>query len=155
MKKKVYVISLILLIFDILSKIIIKNSLNLYESIKIIPNFFYITYVRNTGCAFSILEGKQYLLIILTLIVFFYLIYYFFKDKLNNYKVIYYSLLFSGILGNLFDRVFYNYVVDFLDFKIFGYSYPVFNFADSFIVIGVILIIIELIRKDLYGNRCK
>lgn len=153
MKKKVYLFSFILLIIDIISKLVIKNLLNLYESIKVIPNFFYLTYVKNEGAAFSILEGKQTILIILAICILIYLFNYLKKEKLDNYKVIYYSLLISGIFGNLIDRIVYNSVIDFLDFKIFGYDYPIFNLADTFIVVGVILIIIEIIRKDLYEFR--
>ena len=76
------------------------------------------------------------------------------KDKLNNYKVIYYSLLIGGILGNILDRIIYKGVIDFLDFKIFGYDYPIFNLADSFIVISVILMIIEIIRGR-HGNKSR
>ena len=56
-------------------------------------------------------------------------------------------MLIGGILGNLIDRIFRGYVVDFLDFKIFGYDYPVFNFADIFITISIIFIIIDIIRR--------
>ena len=146
MKKKVIILSIVVLMVDIISKLIIKTNLNLYESIKIIPNFFNITYVMNDGAAFSILRGNQILLSILGILVIIVLGYYINKDKLNNYKVIYYSLLIGGILGNILDRLIYNGVIDFLDFKIFGYDYPIFNLADSFIVISVILIIIEIIR---------
>lgn len=155
MKKKLCLFSLILLLIDILSKIIIKTKLSLYESIIVIPNFFSLTYVKNTGAAFSILEGRRFLLILLSILILIYLFNNLLKDKLNNYKIVYYSLLISGILGNLIDRIIYNSVIDFLDFKIFNHNYPIFNLADTFIVIGVILIIIEIIRKDLYENRSK
>ena len=155
MKKKICIFSLLFFIIDIVSKTIIKTSFSLYESIQVIPNFFNLTYVMNEGAAFSILSGKQILLIILAIILLIFLGYYINKEELNNYKVIYYSLLIGGIVGNLFDRIIYNSVIDFLDFKIFGYDYPIFNLADSFIVIGVILIIIEVIRKDFYENRSK
>lgn len=153
MKKKVYIFSCITLIIDIISKLVIKNIFNLYQSLEVIPNFFYLTYVKNTGAAFSILSGKQLFLIILGISLLIILLKYLEKEKLNNYKVIYYSLLIGGILGNLIDRIIYNGVIDFLDFKIFGYDYPIFNLADTFIVISVILIIVEIIRKDYYENR--
>ena len=154
MKKKVIILSIVVLMIDIISKFIIKTNLNLYESIKIIPNFFNITYVMNDGAAFSILRGNQILLSILGIFIIIFLGYYINKDKLNNYKVIYYSLLIGGILGNILDRLIYNGVIDFLDFKIFNYDYPIFNLADSFIVISVILIIIEIIRGK-YGNKSR
>lgn len=155
MKKKIFIFSLIFFIIDIISKTIIKSTMNLSSSIMVIPNFFNITYVINDGAAFSILRGELLLLIIIGVILFLMILYYIKKDKLNNYKVFYYSLLIGGLFGNLFDRIVYNGVIDFLDFKLFGYDYPIFNLADTFIVIGVILIIIESFRKDLYGNNSK
>ena len=152
MKKKVYILSLIFLLVDFTSKLIIKNTLSLRESIQVIPNFFNLTYVINDGAAFSILEGKQLFLIILAMVLVIYLLFSLQKEKLTNYKVIYYSLLIGGILGNLLDRIIYNGVIDFFDFKIFNYNAPIFNLADTFIVISVILIIIEGLRKDKYGN---
>ena len=156
MKKKILIISLVLFIIDILIKILVKTNLNVFETITLIPNFFNITYVINDGAAFSILEGKQLFLSILAIVVLGLLIYYLFKEKLNNYKVIYYSLIIAGILGNLFDRIVYHGVIDYFDFKLFNYDAPIFNLADSFIVIGVGLIIIEVIRKELLnGNKSR
>ena len=153
MKRKIYILSLILLTIDIISKIIIQNKMVLNSSIIIIKNFFNITYVRNTGAAFSILSGKQYFLIIFGLVILIGVIYYLQKEKLNKYKVIYYSLIIGGIIGNLIDRIIYNSVIDFLDFKIFNYDMPIFNLADTFICIGVILVILESLKGGLNGNK--
>ena len=98
------------------------------------------------------LSGNQLFLIFISILVLGGLFYYLKKEKLTNLKIIYYSLLIGGILGNLFDRIVYNSVIDFLDFKIFNYDAPVFNLADTFIVIGVLLIIIENIG-GLNGNK--
>ena len=59
-----------------------------------------------------------------------------------------FGLLFGGIIGNLIDRIFYGYVIDFLDFTIFGYDFPVFNFADICIVSGIFLLIIAICKKE-------
>ena len=155
MKKRIFIYSSILLIIDIVVKLIIKNTMLLYESVSIIPNFFNITYVKNSGAAFSILQGKQIFLIILACIVIISILYYLNKDKLNNIKNIYYSLLLSGIFGNLLDRIIYNGVIDYLDFKIFSYDFPIFNLADIFIFLGVFLVILEGIIGDKNGNRSK
>ena len=153
MKKKIFISSFIFLIVDILSKVIIRNTLTLNESIPLIPNFFNLTYVINSGAAFSILEGKQLFLIILSIFVLGFLIYYIRKEKVTIFQVFYYSLLISGILGNLLDRIIYNGVIDFFSFQLFSYNAPIFNIADTYIVIGVGLIFIELIRKEIYGNK--
>ena len=149
MKKKVYILSIIFLLIDIFTKQLVKNTLNLYDSIPIIPNFFSITYVINDGAAFSILKGELWLFIILGFVLLFFIFYYLQKEKLNIYKTIYYSLLIAGVLGNLLDRMLYKGVIDFLDFTIFSYNAPIFNLADTFIVISVILIVFESLKEKL------
>lgn len=149
MKKKVYILSIIFLLIDIFTKQLVKNTLNLYDSIPIIPNFFSITYVINDGAAFSILKGELWLFIILGFVLLFFIFYYLQKEKLNIYKTFYYSLLIAGVLGNLLDRMLYKGVVDFLDFTIFSYNAPIFNLADTFIVISVILIVFESLKEVL------
>lgn len=96
MKKKVYILSIIFLLIDIFTKQLVKNTLNLYDSIPIIPNFFSITYVINDGAAFSILKGELWLFIILGFVLLFFIFYYLQKEKLNIYKTFYYSLLIAG-----------------------------------------------------------
>ena len=110
MKRKIYIFSFLFLMIDFISKLIIKNNMLLNSSISVIKNFFSITYVHNTGAAFSIFSGRQIFLIILGFLVLIGIIYYLRKEKLNNYKIIYYSLLIGGIIGNLIDRIVYNYV---------------------------------------------
>ena len=117
----------------------------MFQSIEVIPNFFNITFVYNEGAAFSILEGKKILFILLGLLLIIGLVIFIRKEKLTKYKTLYYSLLIGGVLGNMFDRIFYPGVVDFFDFKLFTYDAPIFNVADSFIVIATILIIIEIL----------
>ena len=142
-KLKIIINSIILLIIDIVIKLIISNNLILNQSIKVINNFFYITYVKNTGVAWSILSGKINLIIVITLIIISVLaIYIFNKKSYSVLEIISYSMILSGSIGNLIDRIIYGYVIDYLDFNILGYNYPIFNFADMCIVIGIILILI-------------
>ena len=143
--KKIYMYSLLFFIIDFFSKLIVKTNLKLFQSIEVIPNFFNITFVYNEGAAFSILEGKKILFILLGLLLIIGLVIFIRKEKLTKYKTLYYSLLIGGVLGNMFDRIFYPGVVDFFDFKLFTYEAPIFNVADSFIVIATILIIIEIL----------
>ena len=142
-KLKIIINSIILLIIDIVIKLIISNKLIFNQSIKVINNFFYITYVKNTGVAWSILSGKINLIIVITLIIIAILIIYIFNKKSYSVlEIISYSMILSGSIGNLIDRIIYGYVIDYLDFNILGYNYPIFNFADMCIVIGIILILI-------------
>jgi len=152
MKKKYFIITFIFFFIDLISKIIMSKILEVNESIKIIKNFFYLTLAHNNGAAFSILKDKQILLIIMTVITLFFIYKYMNKEDMNKLEGFAFSMINGGILGNLFDRIVYNHVIDFLDFKIFGYDYPIFNFADTFIVIGVILLVINYF-KELRNER--
>ena len=121
--------------------------------LEVIRGFFRITYTCNDGAAFSILKGKRVFFIIMTIIVVFLIVYYLLKNKV--YWVEKYSLLLiiSGAVGNLIDRIMYGYVIDFLDFIIFGYDFPVFNIADSFITIGAIGLIITILFLNKEGEN--
>lgn len=121
--------------------------------LEVIRGFFRITYTCNDGAAFSILKGKRVFFIIMTIVVVFLIVYYLLKNKV--YWVEKYSLLLiiSGAVGNLIDRIMYGYVIDFLDFIIFGYDFPVFNIADSFITIGAIGLIISILFLNKEGEN--
>ena len=145
----IIILSIIFIIIDQVSKIIVVNNLTNNKSIEVIKSFFYLTYTNNKGAAFSILTGRRILLILVALIVIGVLIYYVRKNKIEG-KVnkIALSLVIGGSIGNLIDRIVRGAVVDFLDFKIFGYNYPIFNLADTFIVLGVFLLLISMFSKD-------
>lgn len=148
--KKLTVFSIIFLLMDLFIKLIITNRLELYSTIQVIPSFFNIVYVRNTGAAFSILEGSRFLFIIIAFVAI-YLIYEFLikNNKLNALEIVSYSMLIGGITGNLLDRIVYGYVIDYLSFEIFNYNFPVFNLADVFIVISILLILVKGIKEAL------
>ena len=139
----IIILSVLVLIIDQISKLIVVKSLDQNSSIEVIKSFFYLTRTNNTGAAFSILLGKRILLIIITVLVLIYVFYYLKKNKVTNKLVMLsYSLIIGGSLGNLIDRVIYGYVIDFLSFKIGTYNFPIFNLADTSLTIGVILLII-------------
>ena len=143
------ILVIISFLIDLISKIIVSSLLDVNEVIVVIKNFLNITYVRNTGAAWSIFAGETLGLIVISLIIIALIVYYVSKNKFKSKLELFgYSLILGGAIGNLYDRIVYGYVIDFLDFYIFGYDYPIFNLADSFIFIGVILVII-------YTWRCK
>ena len=143
MYKKLFIFTIIFLLCDQLSKGLINFYFNLNESIEIIPNFFRLTYVHNQGAAFSMFMGARWFFIIIAIIALNIIYIFFIRDKkLKNNEIVIYSLLISGIMGNLIDRILYGYVIDFLDFTIFGYNFAIFNFADSFIVVAIIILLI-------------
>ena len=148
-KKVIWIISFICIIIDQIIKFIINNNINLYDQNTIIDNFFYLTNVRNYGAAWSILTGSRIMLIIVTILIMIGLYYFFIrKEKLKKYEKVIYGFLYGGIIGNLIDRIFRGYVIDYLEFYIFGYSFPVFNLADILIVISMFFIIISVIKGD-------
>ena len=148
MNKKTYIIAVLILIIDQVSKSLIEIFFKLNESVMVIKDFFYITVVHNTGGAWSIFSNHSYLFIIASIVAIVLLIKFMFGFKNNLRNSIAFASLFGGIFSNLADRLFLGYVRDFLDFKIFCYDYPIFNIADIAIVVGVILLIIAVIKGE-------
>lgn len=145
--KKLIVNSILLIIVDQLIKILIVN--NIYESIELVSNFFSLTYVRNTGAAFSILEGNRFLFVIVAVLALYLIYKLFIKDKkITGLKILIFSLLISGIIGNLIDRIIFGYVIDYFEFTLFNNNMPIFNFADICIIIGAILFILNTVLED-------
>ncbi len=143
-------ISFFLFFIDFITKYLVVSNMLLFDSIKVIPNFFYITYITNTGAAFGMFQDKRIFFILLSILAIFLVIKYIYEEKkLNKYDIICYSLLLSGILGNMFDRVYYKSVIDFLDFRIFNYNFYIFNFADMFIFFGVIMMLYKIYKGDI------
>lgn len=144
-----YLIAVLVIIIDQFSKWLVIKNMELYEQIPIIENFFYFTSHRNSGAAWGILQGQMVFFYIITTIVVIGIIYYmetFAKgDRLFSLSL---SLILGGAIGNFIDRLFRKEVVDFLDFIIFSYDYPIFNIADSALVIGVILVFITLFLEE-------
>lgn len=147
-KYKLWLVAVIVTFIDMLSKVLVKNFILLGEKVSIIPKVFYLTYVKNTGAAWSIFQNKTIFIIIFTTIVIAFLIYYLIRQNLNSIEMIGYGMVLGGAVGNLFDRIFYGYVIDFIDIYIFGYDYPVFNIADIAIVVGVIVLLIGMLRSE-------
>lgn len=147
MKKKqmIFNITAILFIIDQILKIIVRSNLNLYQEIKIINNFFSITYLKNTGAAFSILKNSSLFLIIISALFIVLISKYIKKEENRLTKLDVYSLgmILGGVFGNLLDRIIHKGVIDYLSFKFFNYYFPVFNFADICITIGIALFIIS------------
>ena len=152
--KKITLIGILCIIIDQLIKFIVSSNMVLDSSMSVIKNFFSITYVRNYGAAFSILSGNTFFLILITISAIIAIYFLFIRgQKLTLFTQIIYGILFGGIIGNLIDRILNGYVIDYLDFKIFGYNFPVFNFADICIVISMIIIFILTFRGNINGKN--
>ena len=151
--KKVFF--LILLVFaDQISKYLIVQTLTLGETINVLPFLdFYLIF--NTGIAFSFFdEGGElgrWILVFLVLFLCF-LLYCFISEELRKYETLALLMILSGGLGNLIDRVVWGHVIDFIHFYYENYSFYIFNLADTFITIGVIIYILDLLAMKLVSN---
>ncbi len=143
-KRNIIIFSIILIFIDQIIKYLVHNYI--ISDIVIINNFFSITNLSNYGAAFGILSNNIYFLIFISLILIYFIIS---EIKKNNNKGYIISLLMilSGALGNLIDRIFRGYVVDYLSFELFSISFPVFNFADMLITFGTIYLIYMIIKE--------
>lgn len=153
MRKKLFGLSIIFILIDQVIKLLISNNITLNTDITIIDKFFYITNVHNNGAAFSSFSGNTIFLIIMSIIALIVIYFCFIKDKdLSKIEVILISMLIGGIIGNFIDRIIFKYVIDYLEFIIFGYYFPIFNFADICIVLSIIGIIILSVKEDICKN---
>jgi len=142
------------LFLDRWTKSMVQSRFSLNESISVIDDFFNITYVRNTGVAFGIFfsissPSKAALLSAFTGIAAIAVIIYSYRspprDRLLQIAL---AFILGGALGNLYDRISYGYVIDFLEFYFRSYHWPSFNIADSAISTGVVLLAIEIMRNE-------
>lgn len=147
------ILTILVILVDFFSKYMVSKLMTVNETINLINNFFRITYVKNTGAAFSIFSNNTILVIIISVVIIGFLLFYIYKNKGNNkLENVSYAFILGGAISNLIDRLVYGYVIDFLDFEILSYDAPIFNLADTFIVIGVILFLINTLRSRYDGN---
>ena len=144
-REDIYKVTSIALIIDQIIKLLVNNKMSLYQQIKVIPKFFTIFYVQNTGAAFSILEDSTILLTIISVIFIVILDRFIKKEKqFTNLSALSLGMIMGGIFGNLIDRIIHHAVIDYLAFQIFSYEFPVFNFADICITVGVFLLMLSM-----------
>lgn len=144
---KWFISAFFLIILDQLTKFLAMTYLTGSGSVKFIPGVFNFDYVKNTGAAFSILEGKTVALGIVSIVFCIAVAIYWFKAKLkSNLCRLSIVLLFAGAFGNAIDRLFRGFVVDFIQTAFM--DFPVFNVADSAITIGAILLVVYLVFFD-------
>jgi signal peptidase II len=142
------------LLLDRWTKVLIQKRFDLNESVSVIDGFFNITYVRNTGVAFGIFSSisspaKSVLLSVFTAFAAVIVVTYSVRSPARNRLLqVALGLILGGALGNLYDRLAYGYVVDFLEFYAGSYHWPSFNIADSAISTGVALLAFEIIRSE-------
>lgn len=140
------------LFLDQISKHYVAANMSLYESIPVMPHFN-ITYVHNLGAAFSFLADQsgwqRWFFATIALAASALFLYWLKKTPKDNITLsIAFSLMLSGAVGNLIDRVFLGYVIDFLDFYYQNYHWPAFNIADSAIFVGAFLMILDSFKSE-------
>jgi signal peptidase II len=140
-------LSVLTLVLDQSSKLLIVDSMHLYESITVLP-YFNLTYVHNTGAAFSLLSEaggwQRWLFAALAIIISIVLSIWLARlQKHETLLAVALTLVLGGAIGNLVDRLIYGYVIDFIDIYYHNWHWPAFNIADSAITIGVVLMLLE------------
>lgn len=156
-KNRIFILTALFITFlalDILTKHLVRNNLEMYEVVTVIPGFFNITYILNPGAAFGMLQDKSEFFrklffggvtfiacsMLITLLV---------REARYLFRSVSYVLILAGAAGNLYDRIRLDKVVDFLDFYIGESHWYTFNLADSCITVGVALLLTELIISEI------
>lgn len=152
----IYIAIILFTIFlDQYTKFLVLRYLEPLDTYPIILNVLHLTYVENTGAAFSIFSNMQVFLILVTFIftlALAYLLYKTPKIKANLWVNLSLTLIIGGAIGNFIDRLRLNFVVDFIDFRLINFA--IFNFADIFVVLGSFSLLIALIiNKDLLDEQ--
>lgn len=162
-RKKLFIVKLCVMIFifvaiitlDLVTKYIFDDILSDGKTLTIIPHLFNFKLIHNFGAAWGILAGKQVFLIVLTIIFLAIFIFYYIKEPNKTWLLnVTYGFLLAGCVGNLFDRIVLGYVRDFIQFD-FWKSFPIFNFADVALCVGVILFVIYLILYYIKSSKQK
>ncbi len=157
MKRKYWVLLIIcfwILFVDQWTKHAIQQRLVLYQKVEVIHGFFNLVHVRNTGGAFGIFGGERgglgsLLFVVVSLAAIGSILFLFVRLREDEKRLSFsLSLVLSGAIGNLIDRLRYGEVVDFLDFYLFSFHWPAFNIADSAICLGIGLMALELLIRD-------
>jgi signal peptidase II len=139
------------LLFDRLTKLWALNSLKDTDGVILIKDLFKLEYLENKGAAFGIMQNKVIFLALVTFLIITGMTYYIIKYKpKSTFLRISIAMVISGALGNLYDRLFYKYVVDFIlvHYKDV-YYFPTFNIADSLVVVGTIILAISIVKDEI------
>jgi signal peptidase II len=143
----------LILLLDQITKFYVDSSMRLHESIPVIQGLFSITHVRNPGAAFGFLADasplfRSIFFVAVTVLAIILVLHYIWKSRAREpFLTFALSLILSGAVGNLIDRVRFGEVIDFLDVYIGSHHWPAFNVADSAISVGAVIVFIEITRR--------
>jgi len=154
------VIAALVIALDRVTKIWVENHVNIGQGITVWPHIFRISHLLNTGAAFSLFEGVRNPALVRNLLVAFsivavlvVLVLIWRLGQQMSIAAVALALILGGAIGNMYDRIRYAYVVDFLEVHIFHYHWPDFNVADSAIVVGACLLLLEMMRPQRTDSR--
>ena len=153
MKRKHLYLIILTLILDQATKTLISSNMELFQKIPLIEGFFSITYVQNTGAAWSILEGNMLFFYMITIAAIVLMLMFYRSKECDAISAWGIALMLGGTLGNFLDRLRLQYVIDFFDFTIFGYDFPVFNIADICLCIGVGILLLSFVLEGVRKNE--
>jgi signal peptidase II len=151
MRKYHFLIAIMVIVLDRMSKWLVAGSINLHDSISVLPGFFRLTHVQNSGAAFGLFaesssEWKVGILILFSILALAVVSALLWKNSHSMTTTgVGLALILGGAVGNLWDRLLTGHVVDFFDFYLGSYHWPAFNVADSAIVIGALLLVAEIL----------
>lgn len=144
------IIVFIMVVVDRISKIWAIENLKNSDSLKMLGDFFQLSYVENTGAAFGMLKNARWFFLVFTIIVLIGILYYYLthRKEFDGVKILLLAFFIGGTIGNLIDRWMWGYVVDFVSINIGTYSFPVFNIADIGITLSVLLFIFLILKEE-------
>ena len=144
--------ALVLIVLDQLIKIIVDANMMVSQSIPVIQDVLHFTYVQNEGAAFGIFQGQRGILVGVTSVVILGGLYLLAAKKLkSNFLIWSVALVIAGGVGNLIDRIFRHFVIDYIEVRLINFA--VFNFADCCVVIGTIMIVCYLLFSELWEKK--
>ena len=140
-----FFVASLVFILDRITKMAVTSTMSYGQSIKILPKIFHVTFVLNNGTAFGLFKGANVALAILSALVIMLIVFYVLKNRVPGFaNSLTLGLILGGALGNLFDRVRFGCIIDFIDFRV----WPVFNIADSAITIGMTVLAWNILRQN-------
>lgn len=142
----------VLIVIDQIIKIVVDTNMAVSESIPVIQDVLHLTYVQNEGAAFGIFQGQRWILVDVTSVVILAGIYLLAAKKLKSRFLIWsVALVIAGGLGNLIDRIFRHFVIDYIEVRLIHFA--VFNFADCCVVVGTIMIVCYLLFGEIWAKK--
>lgn len=141
-----FIIIISLLILDQVVKFETRLKLNLGQEVEVIPKLLSITYLQNTGAAWSFMQGNSIFFLLvafIAILIFIYLLYKYQNNKLISLGI---ALMLTGTLGNLIDRIKFGFVTDMFKFDFI--NFPIFNIADMCLTFGVMILLFQLLKEE-------